>query len=163
MVFSIKSSLQVDWCWTTVEDFGCRPVGKLTLLDWIKASQQTPVQNPCWVPSSPSAFWPAAVWHVLGARCLHVGVEAYCCSSREKQEVHTVSGRMDDGSGSSLRTQLSQKSPLQFLHCFCGRKSRISASNETKICQVMLWGWKKRDCGILDCCRPAWQSVFSII
>lgn len=55
-----------------------------------------------------------------------MGVEAYCCSSREKQEVHTVSGRMDEGSGSSLRTQLSQKSPLQFLHCFCGRKGRIN-------------------------------------
>ncbi|TNN58171.1 hypothetical protein EYF80_031604 [Liparis tanakae] len=47
-----------------------------------------------------------------------------CCdledlrSSRAKQALHTVSGRMEDGSGSSLDTQRSQKTPPQFLHCF---------------------------------------------
>ena len=58
-----------------------------------------------------------------GSQCVHVGVEAYCCSNREKQAAHTVSGRMEEGSGSSLDTQLSQKTPLQFLHCLCRKKT----------------------------------------
>lgn len=63
---------------------------------------------------SQSAFWQ---FNSLVER--YDGAEAYCCSNREKQEVHTVSGWMEEGSGSSLDTQLSQNTPLQFLHCFC--------------------------------------------
>lgn len=70
-------------------------------------------------------FWFPCVCLAVTAELFHVGVEAYCWSNSEKQAVHTVSGRMEEGSGSSLDTQLSQKTPLQFLHCFWREKNRI--------------------------------------